>query len=65
MYTGGIGFKYMALGDVIILLTFGPLTVLFAYYSQIGHNISSDNMFSTLFKPLFYALPLVIHIPAK
>jgi 1,4-dihydroxy-2-naphthoate octaprenyltransferase len=61
MYTGGVGFKYMALGDIVVLLTFGPLTVLFAYLSQIGtYDVSADNLFSALFKPLAYAIPLVI-----
>jgi 1,4-dihydroxy-2-naphthoate octaprenyltransferase len=29
----------MALGDLIIIITFGPVTVLFAYIAQIGHLI--------------------------
>lgn len=37
LYTGGIGLKYIALGDVLILITFGPLTVLFSYMAQCGH----------------------------
>ena len=28
LYTGGIGFKYIALGDVLILVIFGPISVL-------------------------------------
>ncbi|PNI39706.1 UBIAD1 isoform 2, partial [Pan troglodytes] len=36
LYTGGIGFKYVALGDLIILITFGPLAVMFAYAIQAG-----------------------------
>lgn len=35
LYTGGLGLKYIALGDVAIILTFGPVTVLFAYMSQV------------------------------
>ncbi|XP_060145366.1 ubiA prenyltransferase domain-containing protein 1 isoform X1 [Globicephala melas] len=35
LYTGGIGFKYLALGDLIILITFGPLAVMFAYAVQV------------------------------
>lgn len=35
LYTGGLGLKYIALGDVAIVLTFGPVTVLFAYISQV------------------------------
>ncbi|XP_055655153.1 ubiA prenyltransferase domain-containing protein 1 isoform X2 [Falco peregrinus] len=34
LYTGGIGFKYVALGDVVILITFGPLAVMFAHAVQ-------------------------------
>ncbi|XP_027626435.1 ubiA prenyltransferase domain-containing protein 1 isoform X3 [Tupaia chinensis] len=37
LYTGGIGFKYVALGDLVILITFGPLAVMFAYAVQ-GHG---------------------------
>eukprot|EP00118_Oscarella_pearsei_P000646 m.5466 g.5466 ORF g.5466 m.5466 type:complete len:304 (+) comp13239_c0_seq1:106-1017(+) len=36
LYTGGVGFKYYAFGDVIVILTFGPLAVLFAYVTQTG-----------------------------
>ena len=25
LYTGGIGFKYIALGDVMIIIIFGPI----------------------------------------
>jgi menadiol prenyltransferase len=35
LYTGGLGLKYIALGDVAIILTFGPVAVLFAYMSQV------------------------------
>jgi len=35
LYTGGLGLKYIALGDIAIMLTFGPVTVLFAYISQV------------------------------
>lgn len=49
LYTGGVGLKYIALGDLAILLTFGPLTVFFSFVSQCG-------AFS--FAPLLYALPL-------
>uniref|UniRef100_A0A6I8NAB9 UbiA prenyltransferase domain-containing protein 1 n=1 Tax=Ornithorhynchus anatinus TaxID=9258 RepID=A0A6I8NAB9_ORNAN len=34
LYTGGIGLKYVALGDLVILITFGPLAVMFAYAVQ-------------------------------
>lgn len=55
LYTGGIGFKYLALGDVVILITFGPLSVMFAFVNQVGHlNIS----------PLLYAIPLALNTEA-
>ncbi len=57
LYTGGWGFKYMALGDVIVLFTFGPLSVVFSYLSQIdANNVSSDNLSHLI----TYAIPLVI-----
>jgi len=65
MYTGGIGFKYLALGDLIIILTFGPITVLFAYVSQIG-SVPSDTSFlsEVIMKPLLYAIPLALNTEA-
>lgn len=38
LYTGGIGFKYIALGDVMILIIFGPITLLFSYLAQSGQT---------------------------
>ncbi|XP_071946233.1 ubiA prenyltransferase domain-containing protein 1-like [Antedon mediterranea] len=55
LYTGGIGFKYVALGDVIILITFGPLAVMFTFLVQVGH-------FSLA--PLLYAVPLALNTEA-
>lgn len=55
LYTGGIGLKYVALGDVVILITFGPLAVVFSHAVQVGH-------LSVL--PLIYALPLALHTEA-
>jgi len=55
LYTGGIGFKYIALGDVLILLTFGPITVIYSYMAQAGH-------FSIY--PVLYALPLTLNTEA-
>lgn len=52
LYTGGLGFKYMALGDVVIFLTFGPITVMFSFLSQVGQ-------FSLV--TLLYALPLALN----
>ncbi len=39
LYTGGIGLKYIALGDVIIMLTFGPVSVLYSFIAQTGNSI--------------------------
>ncbi|GCB67016.1 ubiA prenyltransferase domain-containing protein 1 [Scyliorhinus torazame] len=55
LYTGGIGFKYFALGDIIILITFGPLAVMFAYSVQVGYLAVS---------PLLYAIPLALNTEA-
>lgn len=55
LYTGGLGLKYMALGDVIIFLTFGPVSVLFSFLTQVG-EISVVT--------LLYAFPLAINIIA-
>ncbi|XP_067625025.1 ubiA prenyltransferase domain-containing protein 1 homolog [Eurosta solidaginis] len=55
LYTGGIGFKYIALGDVVILILFGPLSVLFAFMSQTGH---------VDWTAIYYALPLALNAEA-
>lgn len=55
LYTGGLGLKYVALGDVIIFLTFGPIIVLFSFISQ-GGPLS--------WTPLFYAIPLAFNTVA-
>ncbi|CAI9730831.1 prenyltransferase domain-containing 1-like [Octopus vulgaris] len=55
LYTGGLGLKYVALGDVVVFLTFGPLTVVFAFLSQTG-ELSNE--------PIFYAIPLAISAEA-
>lgn len=55
LYTGGIGLKYYALGDIVILITFGPLSVLFSYLVQCGQ-------FQAL--SLLYAVPLALHTEA-
>ncbi|XP_045331563.1 ubiA prenyltransferase domain-containing protein 1 isoform X2 [Leopardus geoffroyi] len=51
----GIGFKYVALGDLVILITFGPLAVMFAYAVQVG---------SLAVFPLVYAIPLALSTEA-
>ncbi|XP_034027834.1 ubiA prenyltransferase domain-containing protein 1 [Thalassophryne amazonica] len=55
LYTGGIGLKYVALGDVVILITFGPLAVMFAHAVQVGY-------LSVM--PLVYAIPLALNTEA-
>lgn len=55
LYTGGIGFKYYIIGDLLVIVTFGPLAVLFSYVVQCGH-------FS--WTPLFLAVPLAINTEA-
>lgn len=55
LYTGGIGLKYIALGDVLILVTFGPVAVLFSFMSQTGYMDLIT---------LFYAMPLALNTEA-
>lgn len=52
MYTGGLGLKYIALGDIVVFLSFGPVTVLYAFLSQ-GGQLS--------WEPLMYAMPLSLN----
>lgn len=51
LYTGGLGLKYVAMGDVLIVLTFGPLTSLFAYVILTGEI--------SLWVPA-YAIPIAV-----
>jgi len=55
MYTGGVGFKYIALGDVMILVIFGPITLLFSYLAQTGQ---------TEWATIYYAIPLALNTEA-
>lgn len=55
LYTGGIGFKYIALGDVLILIFFGPISVLFAFMSQTGR---------VEWATIYYAIPLALNTEA-
>lgn len=55
LYTGGIGLKYYVVGDVVVLLTFGPLSVLFAYTVQSGQLSVA---------PIILDIPLVLHVEA-
>ena len=55
LYTGGVGFKYYILGDLVVVFTFGPLAMLFSFVVQSGR-------FS--FRPLLLALPLAFSTEA-
>lgn len=55
LYTGGIGLKYIGLGDVLVLVIFGPVTVLFAYMTQTG---------TLHLGTLYYAMPLALNTEA-
>lgn len=55
LYTGGIGLKYIALGDVLILITFGPISVLFAFMAQTGY---------IEWNTIYYAIPLALNTEA-
>uniref|UniRef100_A0A1B6E5Y8 UbiA prenyltransferase domain-containing protein 1 homolog n=1 Tax=Clastoptera arizonana TaxID=38151 RepID=A0A1B6E5Y8_9HEMI len=55
LYTGGIGFKYIALGDVLIIIIFGPISVLFAFMSQTGR---------LEWATIYYAIPLALNTEA-
>lgn len=55
LYTGGIGLKYIALGDLIVLIIFGPISVIFSYMSQTG-NIN--------WALIYYAIPLALNTEA-
>ncbi|XP_014216822.1 ubiA prenyltransferase domain-containing protein 1 homolog [Copidosoma floridanum] len=55
LYTGGIGFKYIALGDVVILIIFGPISVLFAFMAQTGY---------IEWNTIYYAIPLALNTEA-
>lgn len=55
LYTGGIGLKYIALGDVIILVIFGPISVLFAFMAQTGR---------LEWATIYFAIPLALNTEA-
>lgn len=55
LYTGGIGFKYIALGDLLIIIIFGPISVLFAFMSQTGY---------VEWAMIYYAIPLALNTEA-
>lgn len=55
LYTGGIGLKYIALGDVLVLVIFGPISVLFAFMAQTGF---------VQWGTIYYAIPLALNTEA-
>lgn len=55
LYTGGIGFKYIALGDILVLIIFGPISVLFAYFAQTG---------TLVWTTMYFAIPLALNTEA-
>ncbi|XP_027203503.1 ubiA prenyltransferase domain-containing heix [Dermatophagoides pteronyssinus] len=55
LYTGGIGLKYIALGDIIIMITFGPVSVLYSFIAQTG---------TIRLVTLLYAIPLALNTEA-
>lgn len=55
LYTGGIGLKYIALGDLIVLTIFGPVSVLFAFMTQTGR---------LEWATIYYAIPLALNAEA-
>ncbi|XP_055544876.1 ubiA prenyltransferase domain-containing protein 1 homolog [Wyeomyia smithii] len=55
LYTGGIGLKYIALGDVLFLVIFGPISVLFSFMAQTGH---------VEWMTIYYAIPLALNTEA-
>lgn len=55
VYTGGIGLKYIALGDILVLIIFGPMSVFFAYFAQTGEWVWST---------ICFAIPLALNTEA-
>lgn len=51
IYTGGVGLKYYILGDLLVMLTFGPLSLLFSFVAQSGR---------VSWEPLLLAVPLAL-----
>lgn len=58
LYTGGLGLKYVALGDLVIFLTFGPLTVMFSYLAITGEFALATIPYAT---PLALIIECVLH----
>ncbi|KAJ2945761.1 hypothetical protein O0L34_g603 [Tuta absoluta] len=55
LYTGGIGLKYIALGDILALVIFGPVSVVFAFLSQTGR---------VDWPIIYYTIPLALNTEA-
>lgn len=55
LYTGGIGLKYIALGDVMVLVIFGPISEIFAFLAQTGF---------VHWGTIYYAIPLALNTEA-
>ena len=73
LYTGGIGLKYIALGDIIIMITFGPVSVLYSFIAQtgtffvrFGQSLSKLFIFQGTIRlvTLLYAIPLALNAEA-
>ncbi|CAD0202490.1 unnamed protein product [Chrysodeixis includens] len=55
LYTGGIGLKYIALGDILVLVIFGPVSVVFAFLAQTGR---------VDWPIIYYAIPFALNTEA-
>lgn len=55
LYTGGIGLKYIALGDILVLVIFGPVSVVFSFLVQTGR---------VDWQIIYYAIPLALNTEA-
>jgi len=58
LYTGGIGFKYYALGDILVLALFGPVAVTFSYMLQTGVFAIKTILFAA---PLAFGTEAILH----
>ena len=59
LYTGGIGLKYYILGDLLVMFTFGPLSLLFSFVVQCGEFQVGPLLFAI---PLALSTEAIIHI---
>ena len=58
LYTGGMGFKYYALGDILVLALFGPVAVTFSYMLQTGTFAIKTILFAA---PLAFGTDAILH----